>query len=82
MNKISVLIFLFSGFQTLLAQTKSITYLRGALRTSQPDTSRVKILYALSDAYNRQNKSDSSVFFANEGIKLGEKLKFYKQTGH
>lgn len=82
MNKLSLLILFFLGFQTLLAQTKSITDLRVALRTARSDTSRVQILYALSDAYNRQSKSDSSIFFANDGIKLGEKIRLYKQTGH
>lgn len=82
MTRLNLVLLFFLGYQTLWAQTKTINRLKSDIQTSRPDTIRVGLLYELTDAYYKSNNNDSAIVSVDEGIKLGEKLKFDKELAN
>ncbi len=78
-HKIYLLIILLLGFrQFSLAQNHMIDSLRNALKVSQADTNRVNIQNTLGKQYIYISEFPRADSFANEAIKLSEKLNFKK----
>jgi two-component system NtrC family sensor kinase len=82
------LIYLLAGFLLLTGlnasaqkkDQKHIDSLRKALSTAKADTSKVKILGKLGNAYLKTAQLDSVYFYSQPGLKLSEKLNWIKGT--
>ena len=71
-------LFLFtSGITNSFSQQQNIDSLISVLRTTTLDTSKVKVLYKLSDAYT-DTKPDKAIEYANQGLSLSKRIDFKK----
>jgi len=73
-------VFFLCSFFTMagLAQAPVIDSLLGALKTSKADTSKVNILFSLSDKLWRIGEMDTAMVLAKEGVALAENLNYKK----
>jgi tetratricopeptide (TPR) repeat protein len=55
---------------------QEVTKLKKALITAKEDTSKVKLLNALSNKFAFTTAEDTTIFYANQALKLAEKLNY------
>lgn len=74
--KRGLLFFVTAAFAALSvsSQNHKIDSLRGLLRQTMPDTSKVEVLTELSRKYENIGNTDSSLYFANNAFVIAQKL--------
>ena len=66
-----------TGLRPCVGQPLNVDSLVTVLKTTQIDTSKVNLLYRLSDAYT-ETKPDKAIEYANQGLTLSKKIDFTK----
>ncbi len=61
----------------VFAQQQKIDSLLAVLQTTKADTSKVKVLYELSNVFT-DTKPDKAILYANQGLSLSQKIAFKK----